>query len=99
VNGWHGGGWVTVFETTTLTQLSCDKLYRNSVALLQHPTFFTFPAMTHPAHPHALHHPTEPPARRSVLAWPAWLRVLAVSPVVLALWLAVWWANAGASPW
>lgn len=41
-------------------------------------------------------------SRRSawtVLAWPAWLRVLAVLPAVLALWLAVMWALAGESPW
>jgi hypothetical protein len=36
---------------------------------------------------------------RSVLAWPAWLRVAAVLPVVLALWLAVLWANDGAPLW
>ncbi|WP_296495555.1 hypothetical protein [Rhodoferax sp.] len=36
---------------------------------------------------------------RSVLAWPAWLRVAAVLPLVLALWLAVWWANEGAALW
>ena len=36
---------------------------------------------------------------RSVLAWPAWLRVAAVLPVVLALWLAVWWANEGVGLW
>jgi len=60
-----------------------------------------------PAHSHAHDH-TAPssaqriaPARtgRSVLAWPAWLRVLAVLPMVLMLWLAVWWANAGALTW
>lgn len=70
--------------------------------------------MTHPAHTHDDHdhdhdhdhshpHPHAPAPKpalpRSVLAWPAWLRVLAVLPVVLALWLAVGWANAGASPW
>jgi hypothetical protein len=41
-------------------------------------------------------------SRRSastVLAWPAWLRVLAVLPAVLSLWLAVMWALAGESPW
>jgi hypothetical protein len=31
--------------------------------------------------------------RRSVLAWPAGLRVLAVLPVVVVLWLGVWWAS------
>jgi hypothetical protein len=35
----------------------------------------------------------------SVLAWPAWLRVAAVLPVVLMLWLGVTWANGGAAPW
>lgn len=69
--------------------------------------------MTHPApsephdhglaHDHAIHrsaHLAAPASKaRSVLAWPAWLRILAVLPVVLALWLAVWWANAGAVTW
>jgi len=36
---------------------------------------------------------------RSVLAWPAWLRVLAVLPAVALLWLAVAWANLEAAPW
>lgn len=61
--------------------------------------------MSHPTHDHEQGHPHAPgsdheaqqPAQtRSVLAWPAWLRVLAVLPVLLALWLAVWWANTGA---
>lgn len=38
-------------------------------------------------------------ARRSVLAWPAWLRVLAVLPAVALLWLAVLWASLEAAPW
>lgn len=29
----------------------------------------------------------------SVLAWPAWRRVLVVLPAVLLLWLAVFWVN------
>lgn len=37
--------------------------------------------------------------RRSVLAWPAWLRVLAVLPAVALLWLAVAWASLEAAPW
>lgn len=43
-----------------------------------------------------LHQPT-----RSVLAWPAWRRVLAVLPAVLLLWLAVGWANGllDGAPW
>jgi hypothetical protein len=36
---------------------------------------------------------------RSVLAWPAWLRVAAVMPLLCMLWLAVWWANEGVNPW
>jgi hypothetical protein len=43
-----------------------------------------------------------PPARPrlpSVLAWPAWLRVLAVLPAVALLWLAVVWAQLEAAPW
>ena len=35
----------------------------------------------------------------SVLGWPAWLRMLAVLPLVLLLWLGVGWANAGVSAW
>ncbi|MBG6071259.1 MULTISPECIES: hypothetical protein [unclassified Polaromonas] len=35
----------------------------------------------------------------SVLAWPAWLRVLAVLPVVALLWLAVAWAQLEVAPW
>ncbi|MDD2809196.1 hypothetical protein [Rhodoferax sp.] len=57
----------------------------------------------HNAHRHAPDHPavlTTPhhdnaDLGRSVLAWPAWLRVASVLPVVLVLWLAVWWANGG----
>ena len=30
---------------------------------------------------------------RSVLAWPAWLRVLAVLPALVLLWLGVAWAS------
>jgi len=36
---------------------------------------------------------------RSVLGWPAWLRVVAVLPVVALLWLAVAWAQSEALPW
>ena len=38
-------------------------------------------------------------ASASVLAWPAWLRVLAVLPAVALLWLAVAWAQAEVVPW
>ena len=46
-----------------------------------------------------MHRHAKPKQRLSVLAWPAWLRVLAVMPVVLALWLAVAWANMGVLVW
>ena len=36
---------------------------------------------------------------RSVLAWPAWLRVLALVPAVALLWLGVAWAQQGIAPW
>jgi hypothetical protein len=65
--------------------------------------------MTHPntphthndgtLHTHATHPPAKPVQRLSVLAWPAWLRVLVVLPVVLALWLALVWANMGLASW
>jgi hypothetical protein len=35
---------------------------------------------------------------RSVLAWPAWLRVLAVLPMLSLLWMAVLWATAEVVP-
>ena len=43
--------------------------------------------------------PSARPRLPSVLAWPAWLRVLAVLPAVLLLWLAVAWAQLEAAPW
>lgn len=36
--------------------------------------------------------------RSSVLAWPAWLRVAAVAPLLTLLWLGVWWASLDAVP-
>ncbi len=53
----------------------------------------------HPSHSQPLQAASRPKPARSVLAWPAWLRVLAVLPVVMALWLAVIWANEGAALW
>ena len=46
-------------------------------------------ASSHPAKTHGA----------SVLAWPAWLRMLAVLPAVALLWLAVAWAGLEAAPW
>ena len=43
--------------------------------------------------------PASQGARRSVLTWPAWLRVLAVLPPIALMWLAVLWANLEAAPW
>lgn len=71
------------------------------------------PLHTHaPGHSHdheqaGTHGPSHavPPAHlharpiRSVLAWPAWLRVLAVLPMVVVIWLAVLWANEGVALW
>lgn len=46
--------------------------------------------------------PSRPPLKSlpfSVLAWPAWLRVLAVLPALALLWLAVAWAQLEVAPW
>jgi hypothetical protein len=58
------------------------------------------------SHPHAhgdqlahQHIRTSQRPARSVLAWPTWLRVAAVMPIVIALWLAVLWANEGFGLW
>jgi hypothetical protein len=37
--------------------------------------------------------------RNSVLNWPAWLRMLAVLPALILLWLAVLWTGLEAAPW
>lgn len=52
-----------------------------------------------PAHSLPLQAPSRPRPSRSVLAWPAWMRIAAVLPVVVVLWLAVLWANEGAALW
>ena len=39
------------------------------------------------------------PPITSALGWPAWLRVLAVLPVIVLLWLAVGWASSEVAPW
>ncbi|APW45956.1 hypothetical protein [Rhodoferax antarcticus] len=64
-------------------------------------------SQSHPTHAaHALAEGTSAnpallnaPLITSVLGWPAWLRVLAVLPVLLLLWLAVAWASAEVTPW
>ena len=92
-------------------QLNCVKIYRNLVALFLNlmtischwtvrlgkdmstwgltPLTFSVPFMK----PHHLKN------IGSVLAWPAWLRVLAVLPALVLLWLAVAWAQLDAAPW
>ena len=51
----------------------------------------------------SLHHPSAPTRARSrypsLLAWPAWLRVLAILPAVALLWVGVSWALIPAAPW
>jgi hypothetical protein len=79
-------------------QFGCIRIYRNRVALLRQlqtgrsalckDGFF----MSSPSHFFSA-------PVRSVLAWPAWLRVLVVLPAVVLLWLAVAWANLDAAPW
>ena len=40
-----------------------------------------------------------PLAQRSLIARPAWMRVVAVMPVLLLLWLGVAWASMDVLPW
>ncbi len=62
----------------------------------------------------SLHHTSAPPhahsfsearassryaSRPSLLAWPAWLRVIAILPAIALLWLGVAWALTPAAPW
>lgn len=37
--------------------------------------------------------------RTRLLAWPAWLRMLAALPVIGLLWALVFWANGAPRPW
>ena len=81
----------------TKTQSSCDRLYRNQVALLPQlhllrPSFTKMKLRS----ALALSRPKFP--LPSVLAWPAWLRVLAVLPALALLWGAVLWAGVEAAP-
>lgn len=60
------------------------------------PTFHANPLIHMPTKTQPIGQP-----KRSVLAWPAWCRVVAVLPAVLLLWLAVGWANGlfEGAPW
>ena len=86
-------------------QLSCVKIYRNTVALslqlaARHRLLLYFRVkLTMPvsrAAPHSVHRVR---TARSILSWPAWQRVLAMLPAVALLWLAVAWANSEIAPW
>ena len=79
-------------------QLSCVKLYRNTVALLLQMRFF-HEFFVKPPMP--LHRSTSASSSgsASILSWPAWKRVLLVLPAITLLWLAVAWANAEIAPW
>jgi hypothetical protein len=93
-------------------QLNCVKLYRNQVALFLN--LMTFLCHLTTLLRKDLPTPFFDPAYflsvrfmkpdyfknvSSVLAWPAWLRVLAVLPPLVLLWLAVVWAQLEAAPW
>jgi hypothetical protein len=49
--------------------------------------------------PESSSHGPASPRGSSVLAWPAWLRMLTVLPAVALLWLAVAWAQIELAPW
>ncbi|MFT4990865.1 MAG: hypothetical protein ACI9LD_000040 [Polaromonas sp.] len=85
-----------------LPQPSCNY----QLILPSFPFYFGRPMSLHqpsaPQHTHAssgtrvsAHHVSRP----SLLAWPAWLRVLAILPVVALLWTGVAWALTPAAPW
>ena len=53
-----------------------------------------------PAPPIEMHTARQLPSTgKSVLSWPAWLRLLAVLPAVVLLWLGVAWAQLEVAPW
>jgi hypothetical protein len=85
-------------------QPCCTTIYRNQVAIINSSgllklLYFHF----YFGRPMSLHHPPTPQHVRSryasLLAWPAWLRVLAILPAVALLWLGVAWALTPAAPW
>ncbi len=65
----------------------CNPLFKN-----------TTPKAMAPLHTNDTAGTTAPLRAPSVLAWPAWLRVLALLPALVLLWLAVLWASVGAVP-
>jgi hypothetical protein len=80
-----------------LTQSSCIIIYCNRVALSPHFDPWLTDLCKEPL-PMSPSPPIPKPPKRSVLAWPAWLRVLAVLPALVLLWLAVLWATLEAAP-
>jgi hypothetical protein len=69
---------------------------RNQVALYSHSIYCNQVALL------PMNRPSLPPftqaLRSSVLAWPAWLRALAVAPLLALLWLGVVWASVEVAP-
>ncbi|MDB5891057.1 MAG: transporter related protein [Polaromonas sp.] len=74
------------------TQRSGIRLYRNRVALWRQPGKHFYPfTQARPCFPQCRHAcSTGAVPRNSVLAWPAWLRMLAVAPAVAALAPVAW---------
>ena len=85
-------------EKIYLTQLSCITIYRNLIAILPQPSVFLM-SIHSILKSFSTRRRRQNPSAPSVLAWPAWRRVLAVVPAVALLWLAVWWASLEAAPW
>jgi hypothetical protein len=84
-------------------QSSCVRIKRNTVALLTQFShlfvfFFTLyaSASATPMPPASAPPSSDMNTHTGVLAWPAWLRVLALLPALVVLWLAVAWALAEA---
>jgi hypothetical protein len=71
--------------------------YRNRVAFDDFPACLFVKMTPLPVSPPSF--PPQPIRHRSILAWPAWRRVLAVLPAVMLLWLVVAWASAEIAPW
>ena len=69
---------------------------RNQVALYSHTIYRNRVALLPMKRPSLS--PFRQALRNSVLAWPAWLRALAVTPLLALLWLGVLWASVEAAP-
>lgn len=95
-------GLYSIFK---ITQLDCVTIYRNLVAF----SYLLIPLMKHKpplSYPSKLSQGRKVPLNLlqeylalSVLAWPAYLRLLVVLPAIVFLWLALAWANEGQAWW